>query len=177
MKVCGLQKYALTAVSTAVVALVCRHVHLKYLVSGRRSTHSPMLASEITWLDQGAYEALIAICDALLPSLSVQSTTDEELLKILRKMGIANAPDTLRASLSSLRAFKGFLCAGAVDNGTHRHAAQAVQSLLCRKEQEQLYAVLKAMSTSMGNFVLTGYVVPFKVSYDLLYNEWVCIVI
>eukprot|EP01031_Cornospumella_fuschlensis_P032475 gene32475-39264_t len=162
MKVCGVQKYALTIVSSAVVALLCRHVHLKYLVKGRKSTHSPSLASDISWLDQSAYEALIAVCDALLPSLSVQATSDEELLKTLSKMGISNVSDTLRTSLSSLRAFKGFLCAGAVDNGTHRHAAQAVQSLLSKKEQEQLYAVLKAMSTSVGNLALTGYPVPFK---------------
>ena len=50
---------------------------------------------------------------------------------------------------------------GAVDVGVDQIAASVIQSNLSKDEQQLLFVLLKALSTSVGNGLLSGYFTPF----------------
>lgn len=150
--------------AAAVVWLITRHVQLKYggASGAKGKARMSKLPDGVTWIGQSSYEVLIAVCDALLPSLSVKECSDEELLKSFAKLGVTTVDDDLGVSLRAIGQVRAYLCAGAVDCGTPKHAAEALQSLISVPEQEQLSLVLLLLSTSVGNFLFSGYPVAFQ---------------
>lgn len=155
---CNLWKSVAVAV---VISLVARHAQLKYNSSSSKLSRKLPLPSNVTWIGQGGYDVLVAICDTLLPSLTLQECSDDEIRKAFSSMGVDSIDEDLGVSLSNLAHAKAYLAAGAVELRTPEHAVLAVQQLISQPDQLQLAMVLTAMSTSIGGLALTGYPVPF----------------
>lgn len=153
--------------AAAVVGLTLRHMHLKYWHSagsgsgGASVSKTSCLPPGVTWCDQSSYDVLVAICDTLIPSLSLSECSDEEIIKAFQAMGVEDVPQDSGVSVANIAHARAYLCSGAVECGTPRHVAEAVQKLISPPDQELLYLVLRALSTTLGSLLLTGYPLPF----------------
>ncbi len=151
----------------AVASLVVYHFYLKTCDEGRKYTKPVKKAESLTWLDESSFNVFVAVVDALLPSLSVHDCNPDLVRSV-----IANIDENLLIDAKSSMTVdevmknKAYLLSGALDFGTHNHSANALQNLVSKDEQNKLLAILKLLNTSIGTFLLTGYPVPFHVSFD-----------
>jgi len=138
-----------------------------------------MPAELAPWLDQASYEVAAAICHALIPphavgpqNRTIQSHGSEEAAELygalLRMAGVRSDP--LQAQHIALHAPLGSSAATHVRRGAvaqqpavHHDVTKAMNTLLLPEDKQQVALFLKALSTSAGALLLTGYPVPFQV--------------
>jgi hypothetical protein len=130
---------------------------------------------EIQWLDDDAYVAFAAICDTILPTLATKDCTEEKLMKAMEEYHPRFYQENKKFIDGVLSKYKKYLVTGAVEYGTPKHAAEALQNFLSADEKNQLFIVLKALSTTPGTLLLTGYFAPFQVLLFLI--EFLCFVL
>jgi len=171
--------------SAALVALGAWHWQLVASTSGSSddtdlaAAASAMPAELAPWLDQASYEVAAAICHALIPphavgpqNSTIQSHGSEEAAELygalLRMAGVRSDP--LQAQLIALHVPLGSSAATHVRRGAvaeqpavHHDVTKAMNTLLLPEDKQQVALFLKALSTSAGALLLTGYPVPFQV--------------
>jgi hypothetical protein len=115
------------------------------------------------WLDEASFLSFTAIIDTFIPSFSTAECSDENIVQAIKNFGVnaEDVPSNFPINPTEIAKNRNFLCAGAVDYGTHRHIEQSLNVILSTTEKEKLVGLLKALSTSVGSFFFTGYPVPF----------------
>lgn len=170
----SLSSFQMTSLITVGVISVIGYFYQLKFSHGRNQTLKSIKKPEsITWLDDDCYLALTAICDTLFPSLSYSQCTDEKIQKALttnhtllyeRNQSFYNrlSPSSNDNGASKEpNPYRKYLYTGALEHGTPKQAAEALQQFITKDEKFQIYLILKLLSNSLGCFLLTGYFIPF----------------
>ncbi|KAJ1426748.1 hypothetical protein B484DRAFT_450537 [Ochromonadaceae sp. CCMP2298] len=112
------------------------------------------------WVDLVGFQVIAAICDAFLPTLRAEDLTEEALRQAMDSTHQEMSAHGALTPAAALQ-FKAYLCRGALDEGIPAAVCDAIQSLVSPQDQAQIYIVLRALSTGVGCFLLTGCPVPF----------------
>jgi hypothetical protein len=162
-------------ISSAVVGLlVCYHFYLKESRTAHdrkcKNAQQPSSMSGITWITGGGFAVFAAICDAFIPSISLGECSSENITDVLASIHpeLINHPTVL--SDQEILKFKAFLCAGALEYGTHKHCLLALDRTTTKSEKMLLSTVLFLLSTSFGSLLITGYPLAFQVCHYGNYN-------
>lgn len=131
------------------------------LTPGKRVNIAPKVQNN-DWISEAAYLQLATIVDSFLPSLSVNEASDEVIMSALKKLGLDDTIDNMPLTVKDLSKHRSYLCAGALDYGTHRHCVETIGKVLSVEERNKVSSILNVLSTSAGSLVLTGYAVPFS---------------
>lgn len=131
------------------------------LTPGKRVSIKPKVQAG-EWISEVAYLQLAAIVDTLLPSLSVREASDEAILSALATLGLDKTIDNMPLDLKQLVKYRNFLCAGALDYGTHRHIVDTFTRVLSNDEKTKVNGILQLLGSSTGGVILTGYAAPFS---------------
>ncbi len=160
-------------IAVGVMSVIGYFYQWKFSQGRNRALKSVKKPESITWLDEDCYLALTAICDTLFPSLSYFQCTEEKIQKALTTnhslLYERNQSFYDRLSPSSNdngaskepNPYRKYLYTGALEHGTPKQAAEALQQFITKDEKFQIYLILKLLSTSLGCFLLTGYFIPF----------------
>lgn len=143
---------------------VAYHVYLRNSDKASKYVKVGKLSEKIDWLDQESFAVLASFCDAFIPSLSLQECNEDAVYTAIQSFHPELAQQQHHFDVKALLQHKSFLCTGALDYGTHKHAVEALQNLATKADKQQLSIILKLLTTSVGSFLLTGYPVPFQVS-------------
>jgi hypothetical protein len=144
-------------------SLVVYSVYLRYCSDSTKYYKSSKRPTEVTWMGDEEYDTFSSICDAVLPSLTANECTRESLQELLNSFHSEITKGNSMITLDYLMANRPYLYAGALENGTNKQFAEALQNLVAKDEQKKLADILKVMNTTLGTFLLTGYPVAFKV--------------
>jgi hypothetical protein len=153
-----------TLIAGGVVLFVAFFIHSSLSGSNNQALKGVKKPEEIHWLDQDCYATLAAICDTLFPSLSTNECNEKNFRAALRDFHPQFYDQNKAFIDGKLAKNKKYLFTGAVEYGTPKHAAEALQNSLTIAERDQLYYILKALSTTLGSFLLTGHLSPFQVA-------------
>ncbi len=158
---------SLLAICTTMVALVLSyHFYLKSFggmskkirIAGNRKDTA-------TWLlGERSYQAFVAVCDTFIPSMSSEECSVEcirEAMSMIHPRFLSH-PEVL--SPEHVTKFTSFLCAGALDYGTHKHCMAGLERTATKNEKRLLAIVIFLLSTHPGNLILTGFPLAFQVS-------------
>ena len=115
------------------------------------------------WIDQGAFEVLTAICDALIPSVNTKELSIDRLRESVEALHLNLTKATSPLTDEFIQKNEGYLCRGAIDMNLHMIAVQALGTVITEAEQSQLWLVLKLLSYQFGCHAITGYPVAFQV--------------
>lgn len=101
---------------------------------------------------------LALLCDAFIPSLSADQCSTDAIKETLDAMhpSLRDESDLLFADTARIKAFQQYLQRGSLEMDIHLMTAQALQKLTTPSEKQQLYLLLKVLSTSIGCFLVTG---------------------
>lgn len=144
-------------------ALTAYHFYLKVCADSTKYSKKVKKPAEIDFLSDVEYEVFTSICDAVLPSLTVNECSREQLQGLLDAFHPELCKGNALINVDYLLERRNYLTAGAVDFGTHKHATEALQELVSKDELRKVSFIMKIMNTSAGNFLITGYPVPFQV--------------
>ena len=119
-------------------------------------------SEELRWLDIDTFNVLSAICDTLIPASNDKLSANEMDSCFRDAFAVDDTVD-----LSDLPCFSSnidgkYFCKGAIEGKTHVHAALAIQMYVSADEKALLYLVLKAMGCSLGSWLVTGCIKPFR---------------
>ena len=122
-------------------------------------------SSELTWVDDNAFEVVVAICDAFIPKLDENSISGssviasfENLYPGISKIGILPKDFVYH---------KKHIARGALESDIPFIMCLAFQNLLSKNDQIKLFLLLKLLSTTVGCFLITGNFAPFQVLISL----------
>lgn len=115
------------------------------------------------WLNEQEFQTLAAICDTYLPSYSINDLSEEKIKSTLITLNAETLSDDTIFTIEKVAKNRKLLSIGALEVGVHRHLAEAVECLICKSEKKELSLLLKLLGSSAGNFLLTGYPLPFQV--------------
>lgn len=157
--------------TTVFLALGVVVVYYFYLKSFRASKkiRSVKPPDEETWIGKGAaFFVFAAICDTFLPSLTLNECCSERITEELAAIdpNFLLHPNVL--SPDDIAKLNTFLCAGAIECGTHKNCLLALERTATKMEKRLLSIVLTLLSTSAGCFILTGYPLAFQVSKEII---------
>ena len=138
--------------------------------SNNNVSNKSTLPSGNDWLDQVGYDVLTSICDAIIPSVGDADLTTKSVNQAvdalhpeMRQSGLADSIDA-----NFIAKNKAYLGRGAVEMNVPAVAADAIGRLITPTERQQVYVMLRVMSTSAGCFLVTGMPVAFQVLYFLI---------
>eukprot|EP01038_Epipyxis_sp_PR26KG_P007747 gene7747-10524_t len=117
--------------------------------------------SEYEWLDQSSFDVVTAIVDTLIPA---EPLITKEILESIIQIHFNHEEQPIFEIDKILKdeLVVEYLRSGAVDLNTHINVVQTLTKMVPKGKLQQLYFVLKALSTSFGAFILTGKACPFQ---------------
>ena len=154
---------ALISASMSASVLLAYHIYLRNSDHNSKYLKISKLPEGITWLDQQTFEVFTALCDAIVPSYTVQECNKDRITQAFDQIHPLLKHFDSSISIDAVEKLNTYICAGATEHHTHKHCAHALERTTTKAERRQLYFVLKLLSTSIGSFILTGYPVPFQV--------------
>jgi hypothetical protein len=164
LKSISLKNVAWDISKAALSGLVVYHLYLKTCSPSSKYMKTVKKPDSVLWIDECQYNVFSAICDTLIPALTSSECSSEKLQESLNAIHKEVTKET-GMTLQHLLNNKRYLCAGACDYGTNRHAAETLQLFISNEELAKLSTILKLFNTSVGTFLLTGYPVPFQVCH------------
>ena len=153
-------KFAIS-LTVAPFALYQGYLRIKYS-NGKKISTKMGEQNNTTWCSNSGFAVFSAIVDAFIPSYTVNECSDEEILKVLKSISPLLPLENLATNVSDISKFRSFLCAGAIQYGTHKHAAEALENVCTKENKQQLSTILSLLSTSVGSLLLTGMLIPFQ---------------
>jgi hypothetical protein len=170
LKSISLQDVAWNVSKAAIAGLVAYHLYLKTCSPSSKYMKFVKKPDSVQWIDECQYNVFSAICDTLIPAFTASECSSEKLEECLEAIHKDVSKET-GMTLQHLLKNKRYLCAGACDYGTNRHAAETLQLFISNEELAKLSLILKLFNTSAGTFLLTGYPVPYQVRvFDSTHN-------
>lgn len=153
--------YPLCAV-VGLVTLTSVYLNAKARVNSTPGKRVKQVSAPPTpWLDKDAFLVLSAIVDTFVPSYSLSEVSDEKLSDIVRSYDLYDCIPNAPMDVAAIAKHRAFLCAGALDYGTHHHLMKALDKNLSTSEKDKIKGLLAVLGTSIGSLLLTGYPVPF----------------
>ncbi len=158
---------SLLAICTLIVAVVLSyHFYLKSFGGmSKKIRIAGNIKDSVTWLlGERSYQAFAAVCDTFIPSMSSGECSVEcikEAMSLIHPR-FSSHPEVL--SPEDVAKFTSFLCAGALDYGTHKHCLTGLDRTATNTEKRLLAIVIFLLSTHPGNLILTGFPLAFQVS-------------
>jgi hypothetical protein len=121
--------------------------------------------TDSAWLGSSEYALLVAICDTMIPQLSEDEVTFDNVLIALESISPGITKAVAKAiSNETVVQNRRHLMRGAVESGVHELLAVKFQAFLSKDDKVQLGVLLGVMSTALGNLLVTGYPAPFQVN-------------
>jgi hypothetical protein len=117
--------------------------------------------TEVIWLSDDGFQALVAICDAILPSCGSEEITVDNLMDAFEKM----SPGVKAMNLftkDDVEKHKAHFMRGALELKVPEFTALAFQGALLKEDKEKLSLFLNLISSSLGSFLLFGLFAPFQ---------------
>jgi hypothetical protein len=152
-------------VGIVIVALGCLYQwRLKSLAGGDPSLKNVKKPDNIAFCSESNFVTLSAICDTFLPALTNNDCSNENLKAHLDVIHSCFLPEHKQFLEGLMKKNKKYLLSGAIEYGTSRHVADAIQQFIPEAERTPLCLILSLLGTSIGTFLLTGYLAPFKVT-------------
>ena len=125
------------------------------------------------WLDDDAMQVLSAVCDAFLPHEASGSFSREQIAaELVRSAGKSLAGKTVSEiealfprvfeAMATPSVMEHHVQRGALDANVPARVARLIGEVALEKDRRDLYMVLRALSTSVGCFLITGHAIPFQ---------------
>jgi hypothetical protein len=131
-----------------------------------RKEHIP---EKITWLDQEGYDVLSSFCDTFVPTIDAKDISLDTVFQALDTMHPGLKYSKVAPTKAGLENSLSCLCRGAGELKIFDAASEALQHLITAEERLKLVVMLKLLSYSAGNFLITGVPVPFQVILNLIF--------
>lgn len=112
-----------------------------------------------SWINQSSFEVLTSICDALIPS--IENDSFDEQMQILQRLQDVSL-DVLSNKSDITEIEKKYITRGAIELKVHEEVARGMQSDLLSEDKKKISELLNILTYSAGNYLLTGYPVPFE---------------
>jgi hypothetical protein len=154
----------LSTVYLAATTLLAYHAYLRNYEPSLQYSRKSTIPSHVEWLDQETFDVFCALCDTVVPSCSAQQCNTKTVLAALDMLHPSLKSIDIGIPINDIDKLKSYLCAGALQYGTHKHCVEALHRVTSTAEKKQMFITLKVLSTSLGTMVMTGYPLPFHVS-------------
>jgi hypothetical protein len=157
-----------------IVALGCLYQwRLHSLAGDDKSLKNVKKPDNIAFCSETNFITLSAICDTFLPSLTTNDCSNDNLKTHLDVIHSCFLPEHKQFFEGLVKKNKKYLLSGAIEYGTPKHVAEAIQQFIPEAERTPLCLILSLLGTSVGTFLLTGYLAPFKVRKKALISAFV----
>jgi hypothetical protein len=133
----------------------------RYLVTGNNCFHDKK-PTNTPWLTQDSFITFESICDTFIPSVNPDDLTIDNVNKSFKYLLPNGISDIQTYDINEIKTKKEFLKHGAVQANVHYNAIGLMNNFLYDAEKYDLNLILSLLGSSFGNFVVTGFPVPFQ---------------